>query len=146
MKYLISLQRDVSFSISLFPYTILYDLDLRFRISKREKNVKIWPAGQNLMRIKLGKMRPVMRKPAFGVSDQVRVKPAYSATETSYRLEILTIASGGVIPSRQRTTKAMIRRRGCASWSAPLLFAYGKNRVSHDVAQIHWCGSAWFIL
>ena len=36
--------------------------------------------------------------------------------------------------SRQRTTKALIRLRGCTGWSAPLLFTYDKNRFSHDVA------------
>ena len=30
----------------------------------------------------------------------------------------------------------LIRLRGCAGWSAPLLFAYGKNKFSHDVAHI----------
>ena len=30
--------------------------------------------------------------------------------------------------SRQRTTKALIRLRGCAGWSAPLLFAYEIRR------------------
>ena len=30
----------------------------------------------------------------------------------------------------------LIRLRGCAGWSAPLLFAYGINRFSHDVAHI----------
>ena len=39
--------------------------------------------------------------------------------------------------SRQRTIKALIRLRGCAGWSAPLLFTYDKNRFSHDVAQIN---------
>ena len=38
--------------------------------------------------------------------------------------------------SWQRKTKALIRLRGCAGLSAPLLFAYGINRFSHDVAQI----------
>ena len=37
--------------------------------------------------------------------------------------------------SRQRTTKELIRLRGCAGWSAPLLFTYDKNRFSHDVAH-----------
>ena len=37
--------------------------------------------------------------------------------------------------SRQRTTKALIRLRGCAGWSASLLFTYDKNRLSHDVAH-----------
>ena len=35
----------------------------------------------------------------------------------------------------QRTTKALIRLRGGAGWSAPLLFTYDKNRFSHDVAH-----------
>ena len=37
--------------------------------------------------------------------------------------------------SRQRTTKALIRLRGCTGWSAPLLFTYDKNRFCHDVAH-----------
>ena len=69
-------------------------------------------------------------------SDQVRLKPACSATETSYYLGILDSASIGIILSRQRTTKALIRLPGCADWSAPLLFAYEINRFSHDVAQL----------
>ena len=36
----------------------------------------------------------------------------------------------------QRTTKALVRLRGCADRSAPLLFACAINRFSHDVAQI----------
>ena len=77
-----------------------------------------------------------MRKPVFGVCDQVRLKPACSATETSKRLEILHIETTDIIPSCQQTTKAVIRMRECVGWSAPLLFAYGKNRFSHDVAHM----------
>ena len=40
------------------------------------------------------------------------------------------------ILSRQRITKTLIRLRGCAGWSVSMLFAYGKNRFSHDVAQL----------
>ena len=43
------------------------------------------------------------------------------------------------ILSRQRTTKVLIRLRGCAGWSAPLLFADGINRFSHDVIHIFVC-------
>ena len=32
----------------------------------------------------------------------------------------------------------LIRLCECAGWSAPLLFAYGKNGFSHDVAHIHY--------
>ena len=74
--------------------------------------------------------------PVFGVCDQLRLKPAYSAIETGQSLEISAIASRGIILSRRRTTKALIRLRGCAGWSAPLLFAYDINRFSYDVAQL----------
>ena len=52
------------------------------------------------------------------------------------RVEILDRASRGITLSRQRTTKVLIRLRGCAAWSAPLLFAYGINRFSHDMVHI----------
>ena len=65
----------------------------------------------------------VTRKPVFGVFDQATLKPACSASETSQGLEISAIASRGIILFRQRTTKALIRLRGRAGWSAPLLFA-----------------------
>ena len=77
----------------------------------------------------------VTRKPVFQVCDQLRLKPACSAAETSQGFEILAIASKGIILSKQQTTKALIRLRGCAGWSAPLLFAYVKNRFSHDMAH-----------
>ena len=52
-------------------------------------------------------------------------------------LEILNLTSTciGIIPSGQWTTKALIRLRGCADWTVPLLFAYDINRFSHDMAQ-----------
>ena len=81
-------------------------------------------------------MSLVTRKPVFGVCDQVRLKPACSATETSLGLEILDFASIGIKLSRQRTRKALNMLRGCAGRSAPLFFAYGMNRFSHDVGQI----------
>ena len=63
-------------------------------------------------------MSHVIRKPVFGV------------------LEILDLASICVLLSKQRTTKALVRLRGCAGWSAPLLYAYAFNSFSHDVAHI----------
>ena len=54
------------------------------------------------------------RKPVFGACDPLRLKPAYSAAETSLGLEISAIASIGIILSRQWTTKALILLRGCA--------------------------------
>ena len=75
------------------------------------------------------KMSRVMRKPVFGVCYQVRLKL------TSHSLE----SSIGIVLPRQRTTKALIRLHECAGWSVPLLFAYGINRFSHDLAQIISC-------
>ena len=39
----------------------------------------------------------------------------------------------------QSRLEVLLRLRGCAGWSAPLLFAYGINRFSHDVAQFLCC-------
>ena len=56
----------------------------------------------------------VMRKPVFRVFDQLRLKPTCPAAKTSLRLEILAIASRGIILSRLQTTKVLIRLCGCA--------------------------------
>ena len=50
-------------------------------------------------------------KPVFGVCDQGRLKPAYATTEARQRLEISDIETRGIILSRQRTTKALMRLR-----------------------------------
>ena len=73
-----------------------------------------------------------------GVSNQARHKQACTATETSLSLEISAIESRDIILSKQRTTKALIRLRGCASWSVPLLFAYDIRHV------FSWPGSSFF--
>ena len=44
-------------------------------------------------------MSPVMRKPVFGVSEQIRHKPGCTATENSKRLEILDLERRGIVPS-----------------------------------------------
>ena len=46
-------------------------------------------------------MRHPMQKSVFGISNQVRFKPASSATETSYSIEILESARLGILLSRQ---------------------------------------------
>ena len=71
------------------------------------------------------------------VGDLVRLKPTCTATEASWRLEILDIETRGIILSRQRTTKVLIRLRKCAGWSVPLLFAYGIYRFSHDMSHLY---------
>ena len=48
---------------------------------------------------------------------------------------------------RQRTTKMLISLRGCAGWSASLLFANGINMFSHDVAlYIFWKFTVCYLL
>ena len=50
--------------------------------------------------------------------------------------QIYALASIGITLSRQRTTKVLIRLCWCAGWSAPLLFTYGINRFSNDMAHM----------
>ena len=69
------------------------------------------------------------RKPVFGISDKVRFKPACSATETSQKVETSLVTSLDVILSKKRKTKALIRLRGCAGWSAPVFFANHRRQV-----------------
>ena len=78
------------------------------------------------------------------VSDQARHKPACAATEASMRLEILAIESRAIRLSKQRTTRMLIRLRGCAGWSAPLLFAYGIRQVFSLAGSISFSGSVGF--
>ena len=54
-----------------------------------------------------------MRKPVFGVFDQVRLKPVCSAKEASQSHEIANVETKDIILSRQQTTKVLIRLRGC---------------------------------
>ena len=49
----------------------------------------------------------VTRKPVFGVCDLVRLKPACSATETNWSLEVLDLASTGIL-SKERTINVLI--------------------------------------
>ena len=62
-------------------------------------------------------------KPVYRVSDKSRLKLVSSATETSYKIKISLVASLDMIVSKKQITKALICLRGCAGWSAPLLFA-----------------------
>ena len=50
-------------------------------------------------------MSHAMWKCGFGISDQVRFKPAFSATQTSYIIGILDLARVGILLSRQRTKR-----------------------------------------
>ena len=71
----------------------------------------------------------VATKPVFGVADKARLKPVCSTTETSKRIAISLVASIDVIVFKKRITKALTSLRGCAGWSAPLLFETPRRRV-----------------
>ena len=75
-------------------------------------------------------------KPVFRVSEEARLKPVSSATETIQKFEILLVASLDMLPSTKRLSKALISLCGCAGWSGPLLFANPKDRRSRIEAHI----------
>ena len=66
-----------------------------------------------------------VRKPVFVDSDQVIYKFACSAIETTKNIAISLVAilDTRMILSIMRITKALVRLRGYAVWSVPLLFA-----------------------
>ena len=69
----------------------------------------------------------VVRKTVFGGGggggcfDKECFKSVSSAKETSLKIEISPAASLHMILSKKQK-KALIRLRGCAGWSAPVLF------------------------
>ena len=66
-------------------------------------------------------------KPVFVVSNKVSLKPVYSATANSYKIEMSLVACLDMILYKTRITKALVSLRGCAGWSASLLFANPDN-------------------
>ena len=74
-------------------------------------------------------------KHIFEVSDKVRLKPICSATEASWKYEILLVASLDMIYSNKGMTKTLIMLRGCSGWSAPM-FASIEDRFSSVEADI----------
>ena len=81
-------------------------------------------------------MSLIATKPVFRVSDKARLKPVSSATGTSFKIENCLVASLDMILSNKRITKVLIRLRGFAGWSAPLLFANPEDRFSRVEAHI----------
>ena len=72
----------------------------------------------------------------YGVSDQVRLKRACLATETTKNIEISHRARLTSILSREGKTKELISLHRCAGWSVSLLFACNKFKFSHPMAQV----------
>ena len=71
----------------------------------------------------------LVTKPVVWVSDKARLKPFSSATETSWNIEIMLVASLDMILSNKPITKALISLWVCTGWSAPLLFTNHQRQV-----------------
>ena len=74
-----------------------------------------------------------VRKSVFG---QVRDFRLRLVLQKLLNVETLYVSSLAKILSKERITKALIRLRGRAGWSAPLLFAF-TIRFSHAAAYNH---------
>ena len=70
-----------------------------------------------------------MTKRVFRVSDKECFKPVFSATETSWSIEIWLAAYLDMKLSKQGITNALIRMHECAGWSAHLLFTHPQRQV-----------------
>ena len=81
-------------------------------------------------------MSLVVRKPVFGVSDQVPHKPGCRATQDGQRLEISYIERRGIYTIYLVKTKALISFAVTAKLVCVLVFAFAKNRFSHGAADI----------
>ena len=78
-------------------------------------------------------------KPVFGVSVKAKFKPVSSATETCQKIEISLVKSLDMILYNKRITKALIRLRSCAGWSAPLWFANLRRQVFTQRGPFNTC-------
>ena len=79
-----------------------------------------------------------MRKPVFGVSDQVGYKPDCAATEDGFRFSKKRDCTICVAK-----TKALIRCAVTVQLIRGFVFTYAKSRFSHDVAQIVSCATCF---
>ena len=79
-------------------------------------------------------MSLVLRKPVFGVSDQVPHKPGCTAKEDGSRLEISYLES----TINEAITKALISFAVTAKLICVFVFAYAKSRFSHDPAHMSY--------
>ena len=66
---------------------------------------------------------------SFGASDKARLKTASFATGTSWKIVISPVTNLHMILSNRWITKALIRQRGRAGWSEPLLVAKLERQI-----------------
>ena len=63
-----------------------------------------------------------MTKHVFGFPDKARLKTIPQLQRLAKKIENSLVAGLDMLLSNTRMTKALIRLRGCAGWSVPLLF------------------------
>ena len=74
-------------------------------------------------------MSHVTRKLPMEVCDQVRFKPACSASEASLSPKFFVHKYYRCYLSKEWMTKVLFKQHGCAGWSAPLLYPYGIRQI-----------------
>ena len=87
-------------------------------------------------------MNLFVRKPVFGVNDQVAHKPGCTATEDGLRLEISDLHKKRSCTIHVVKTKALISFAVTAKLICVFVFAYARGRFSHNAAHI--IGNAMF--
>ena len=80
-------------------------------------------------------MSLVVRKPVFGVSDQVRHKPGCTATEDSLRLEISDLGSTISVAKAKALISCAVT--GQLMMICVFVFAYAESRFSHNEAHMY---------
>ena len=71
----------------------------------------------------------IARKPVFGVPSKRVSNQSPQLQRLAKKIEILPVARLNMVLSKKRITKVLIRLRGCAGWSAPVLFANPERQV-----------------
>ena len=105
-----------------------------YRLYEQRRLWQAWACTQTRPSLPLSltqyKMSHVTRKPVLGGWRPDKFQTGLLSFRNLIEFWIFYLTSIGMILYKQRTTKALIRLRGCAGWSEPLLFAYGIKQVS----------------
>ena len=76
------------------------------------------------------------KRPVFGVCNQLRLKLMGLARGLKFRLQPLEVLYYPGSEQQKRWSDCADAQADRSVWSAPLLFTYGINRFSHDMAHI----------
>ena len=78
----------------------------------------------------------VTRKPVFGGVRPSKTQTSLLSKRDQREAWNFGFSNYRYYTTKQRPTKLLFRLCGCTVWSQPLLFTYGINRFSHDVAHL----------